>query len=156
MTANVIARGHSVSFELADGRKIYGPRGSEILHDETGRDIPKDIAVVMRFEHTGKPLENPAKHVRQHFGDYPVKDGRAALPTLRLSSWTEVGPVKWAYYTRRGELHHGQKSLRKEHEFSERGLFSGGSKLPTLYKRGDALLLKLTSGQHWDWRGVSG
>jgi hypothetical protein len=153
----IVARGHTVSFELADGRTIYGPRGTEIIQDETGREIPKDICLVMRFEHTGKPLEGPLpKHVGQHFGDYQPHDGRGDLPPL-TRGWTEVGQVKTAMYTRRGELHHGQKRHEKTHTFGEsRSLFGGGSRLPTLYRREGALMLKLTSGQKWDWRGVSG
>lgn len=144
----IVARGHAVSFELSDGRVVHGPRGSELLHDETGRDIPADIVLVMRFEHTGKPLDGKLpKHVQQHFGQYQPKDGRGELPTLRLSSWQEVGRVKTIEYTRRGELHHGQKSHDKTHEFR---------RMPVLYRRGDAMLLKLGGGQRWDWRGVDG
>ena len=152
----IIARGHSVFFELSDGRTIYAPRGSEILHDETGRGIPSDTAIVMRFEHTGRKIDGKLpRHVSQHFGDYQPHDGRGDLPPLR-TGWQEVGQVKMAMYTRRGELHHGQKRREKKHEFGQQGLFSGGSKLPTLYRRDGALMLKLTSGQHWDWKGIHG
>lgn len=152
MTVSVIARGHSVSFELSDGRTIYGPRGSEILHDETGRDIPRDTAIVMRFEHTGKPLEGKLpKHMGQHFGDYQPHDGRGDLPPL-TRGWIEVGQVKVIKYTRRGELHHGQKSHHKDHEFGEGGFLFGG-KMPTLYRRGEALMIRPV---RWSWKGAHG
>jgi hypothetical protein len=146
----IIARGHSVSLELADGRTIYGPRGSEILHDETGKQIPKDVALVMRFEHTGRKLEEPLpKYVGQHFGDYQPRDGRAELPPL-TRGWTEVGQISKIEYTRRGELHHGQQRREKTHDFGEGG-FLFGSKMPTLYRRGEALMIRPV---RWSWKGV--
>ncbi|MHB8563254.1 MAG: hypothetical protein ACYDDA_04765 [Acidiferrobacteraceae bacterium] len=146
----IIARGHSVALTLADGRTIYGPRGSEILHDETGKQIPKDVALVMRFEHTGRKLEGKLpKHVGAHFGDYQPHDGRAELPPL-TRGWTEVGQVSKIEYTRRGELHHGQQRREKTHDFGEGG-FLFGSKMPTLYRRGEALMIRPV---RWSWKGV--
>ena len=135
----IIDRGYDVRITLASGRVV---RGSSLLHDETGRDLPANVVLVMPYRKTGKLVERPPGHVKQHFGNYPPRDGVFIVPPD--DGWVEVGQVAKLEYTRRGELHHGQKSHRKTHPFS---------KMPTLYRRGTALKIGPVA---WDWRGVRG
>ncbi|MDE2022188.1 MAG: hypothetical protein KGI71_04760 [Patescibacteria group bacterium] len=147
----LIARGHHASFELEDGRTVRGAGGAEILQDETGADLPKNVVLVVALRRTGKPLGDVPAEVRRHFGpDYQPLEGRATLPPLS-TGWRLVGRVREARYSRRG-----QYDGDWEHAFGQRRLFGGRAELPSLYRRGEALKLVLGDGQWWDWRGVNG
>lgn len=143
----IIARGYRAVFELEGGRTVRGGAGAEILQDETGREMPRQVCLVMPFRKTGQPIDKPASHVRRHFGTGQAHLGKGELPPLERG-WTEIGKVRQAWYTRRGE-HAG----RWHHAFGRASMFGGARKLPVLYRRGSALKLVLVEG-YWDWRGV--
>lgn len=144
----IVARGYAVSLELEDGATVRGAKGAWLLHDETGREIPADVAVVMPFTRTGRPLSSPTtSDAERHFqkNDYAPLEGRGTLPPLD-SGWKKLGAVRWIRYSRKGKYHLPQGH---EHEFG-RGVFG---KMPTLYRRGDALKIV---GVTWKWDGAHG
>lgn len=143
----LVARGTAVRFVLEDGRSVRGAKGAALLQDETGRALPRNVAIVMPFRRTGRHLEEPPPEARRHLGrGFAPLEGRVVLPSLS-SGWKRIGKVREVYYSRRGE-HAGQY----EHAFVARWL----SGLPVLYARARALKLDLARGSSWDWRGVHG
>lgn len=143
----LIARGYDVALYV-DGELIRCSRGSEILHDESGKDWPKSEVLILPFEKTGKRLERVPHAVRQHFGaEYAPMRGTVKLPPK--TGWREVGVVERIEYARRGHL-----ADEYEHTFGERSMFSfGGRRKPTLHRRGEALRIV---GVTWDWTGAVG
>lgn len=146
----LIAKGSNVRIVLEDGNIRRGP---SLLHDESGEDWPYASGLITGFVKTQRPCDD--KIARRYFGgDYEIRTGRIELPPRDLSQWREVGLVKEAFYTRRGD-HEGPY----RHEFGERRLFGifrlpGRGRLPVLYERGSAMRLELGPRAHWDWHGI--
>jgi len=153
----LIAKGYAPLFFLADGSERRGPRGSALLHDESGESWPYASGLVMPFSRRGAD-DCEDDLAQRYFGDdYVVRCATVALPPRALEEWSEVGEVASAEYRREGSEHAGYY----EHDFGHAehsGLFSffkkSPGKLPLLYARRGALRIELGSGAVWNWRGI--
>lgn len=143
----LIARGHDVSFVMADGRDIEV--SGALLHDSSGKAWPKCSALIATFKR-GPAVEMDAES-KDYFGrGYDAHEGRVELPPRDLKAWKLVGEVKKIFYERTGR-HHGLF----QHEMGKRRLwafFKSGK--ATLYRLGRAYRLELGKGCIWDSRGL--
>src|SRR5271165_924491 len=153
--AMLIRKGTQASFDLEGGATINAPRGSAMLHDPTGRAWGANSALFVRLGKASRPAtEREEKGTPEEYlgRNYRARVSTVTLPPRALSSWERIGRVTMIWYQRTGSKARGYF----KHPFGVRSALSlwQAGKLPTLYRRGDAMRLELGAGSRWDDRGI--
>lgn len=146
----LVAKGFAVTITLENGRKVRGPAGGELLHDESGDDWPACSGLIVNFTKTGKKLPEDDAISQKYFGlsGYTIRQGKVRLPPRDLREWHRVGPASRIDYSRRGE-----HSDRYTHPFESGGFWLWKTDLPIVFRRGKSLRIELGRGCVWNWRG---
>ena len=129
----LIVKGHAVSFDLVDGKKIDAPARNGMMHDPTGRYWKRTSVLVGPYERLSEESDGD-KYTRDYLGSgfavrvgdtYLNRAGDSKLPPKALSAWAYEGEVEKIYYTRHGARNGGKRFKHKMNEMSLARLFKG-------------------------------
>lgn len=140
----LIVKGHAVSFDLVNDKKIDAPARNGMIHDPIGRSWNKNSVLVGPYEKLGDEVDAD-KYERDYLGRSYVRAGDVRLPPKSLGEWESVGDVEKIYYTRHGERAGGKRFKHKMNEMSLARLFKGKGRA-VLYRHGAWYRLELPHG----------
>lgn len=107
----ILIKGHSVSFEMADGQWIKVPKTHGIIHDPDGHQLPKCVVYVGPYttnkNRFGKGQERHlTKDAEQYFG--PDYVGTGAWVDVPVGPWSPKGESVQIRYYRTGTKYRGK------------------------------------------------
>lgn len=96
----IVIKGERVIFKMAGGRTVRVPAAYGIIHDPTGKQLPKCVVFVGPVRRTQQPAEGDSRS-KAYFGTkYQPKRAFVELPRR---TWQPVGEVVEILYVRRGK-----------------------------------------------------
>jgi hypothetical protein len=103
---SLTVKGRKVSFEFANGKKLRLPAADGMLHDLSGRHLPKGKLFFGPVSRTSSVAQKSGEQA-EYFGDnYEARVAKVErFEDLRTRSWAPVGDVSVIRYERLGTAH---------------------------------------------------